>query len=87
MNRVPDGSSTVIASLRETLPQIDAVLLFGSMATDHTRADSDVGLAMFVVASSTASQLFIARSYEAWQITHRGLLQDIAERGTNYLSH
>ena len=78
------ANSTVIAPLRETLPQIDAVILFGSTATGHARADSNVDLAVFGAASYAASHLFIARSYEDWQITHRGLLQDITESGTVY---
>ena len=133
----PIANSTVTALLRNTLPQIDALILFGSTATGHARADSGVDLAVFGEASYSAAQLFdarmaceavlrkqvdlidlrkastvlqmqvlkdgryllgensplagafelfSARSYEDWQITHRGLLQDIAERGTNYLS-
>ena len=127
------ADSALIDTLCSRLPQLDAIILFGSTATGHARADSDVDIAVFGAAPFSASQLFearmaceavlrkqfdlvdlrkastvlqmqvlkdgryllgensplagafelfIVRSYEDLQIKRRGLMQDIAERGT-----
>ena len=49
------ANGAVITSLRETLPQLDAVILSGSTAIGHARADSDVDIAVFGVAPYNAS--------------------------------
>ena len=127
------AGSAVASTLLKSLPALDAIILFGSTATGHARADSDVDIAVFGAAPYGASQLFdarmasetvlrkqvdlvdlrkaptvlqmqvlkdgryllgeksplagafelfIVRSYEDLQIKRRGLMQDIAERGT-----
>lgn len=48
-------------SLRRLLPKLDAVILFGSTATGHARADSDVDIAVFGAAPFDAPQMFEAR--------------------------
>ena len=123
----------LIGALRAQLPQLDAVIVFGSVATGRARADSDVDIAVFGPAPYEAHllfharmaceqvlrrtvdlvdlrraptvlqmqvlrdgryvwgensalvgafELFIFRSYEDLQIKRRGLMQDIAARGT-----
>lgn len=127
------GQRAIVDALRAHLPQLDAVILFGSLATGHARADSDADLAVFGAAPYAAVQLFdarmaaeavlrrtvdlvdlrraptvlqmqilkdgyyllgqasvlagnfelfIFRSYEDLQIKRRGLMEDIAARGT-----
>ncbi len=127
------AGSALVETLHRLLPQLDAVIVFGSTATGRARADSDVDIAVFGIAPYTAAQLFdarmacevivrrqvdlidwrraptvlqmqvltdgryllgeksalagafelfIARSHEDLQIKRRGLMQDIAARGT-----
>lgn len=61
--------STLVSALRAQLPQLDAVIVFGSVATQRDHADSDVDVAVF-------------GSYADLQIRRRGLMEDIAARGT-----
>lgn len=123
----------IVDALRMHLPQLDAVILFGSLATGRAHAGSDADLAVFGVAPYASGQLFdarmaaeqvfkrtvdlvdlrraptvlqmqilkdgryllgkasalagnfelfIFRSYEDLQIKRRGLMEDIAARGT-----
>ena len=55
------GQRAIVDALRAHLPQLDAVILFGSLATGHARADSDADLAVFGAAPYAAVQLFDAR--------------------------
>lgn len=56
--QIADGA--VVSTLRVQLPALDAIILFGSTATGHARADSDVDIAVFGAAPYTGSQLFDA---------------------------
>ena len=55
------AGSAVASTLLKSLPALDAIILFGSTATGHARADSDVDIAVFGAAPYGASQLFDAR--------------------------
>ena len=125
--------STLVSALRAQLAQLDAVIVFGSVATQRAHADSDVDVAVFGSAPYSAEtlfnarlaaetalrqtvdlvdlrraptvlqmqiltdgryllgrhsalagafELFIFRSYADLQIKRRGLMEDIAARGT-----
>ena len=62
MNRNIDNEHQVVELLKTLFPQIQAIYLFGSFATNEQRQDSDIDLAILMPKSISFRQLISASS-------------------------